>query len=360
MDAARTPDKFADLSEIAHETQNGANKGQIMILFAIMLVGLIGILGLATDVGYAMAAKRSVQGAADAGALNGARMIARYTNAAPVSARPEIMAALSENTFGGNTPTILECQYLGAGFNIVGSCGQNVPSNAAGTRVQTRIEFNTFFMQIFPGVSGDMSATGYAKARVETAATLPRNAPLMICGTSAWNVSSNPGTTSTTGSSNLNILDGSNRVSQSAIGKTFRVVDPDLADAGNADCGSYGDAFTGIADTSANGGKSLGSRYRYSMSGSIGSTTAKLDGAGGCNAGMSAPFDCVMVLPIAAPGESSPSRDLRVVAYAAFQITSIDGVRFNATLVDDYITAGRGTSGWCRECGGVVVVRLIW
>lgn len=360
MTTGRIPGKFSELTDGADEVGDRAEHGQIIVMFAIFLIGLIGILGLATDVGYAMSARRAAQGAADAGALNGARMIARYTDANPTSARPEILAALAENTFGGVTPTILECQYLGAGFNVVGSCGQTVPSNAAGTRVQTRIDFNTFFMQVFPGISGRLNATGYAKARVETASRLPRNAPLMICGTNAWNVTANPTTTSTSGASYLNILDGSNRISQAAIGKTFRIVDPNLHQAGSADCQAYDDKFHGIADTSANSGKSVGSRFRYATGSSIGSTTGKLEGADGCAAGVSAPFDCVMVVPVAAPGETTPTHELRIVAFAAFQITSVDGVRFNATLIDDYITSGKGTSGWCRGCGGVVVVRLIW
>lgn len=356
----RMPDKFSDLTVMHDEAPEGTEQGQIIVMFAIFLIGLLGILGLATDVGYAMSAKRAAQGAADAGALNGARMIARYTDANPTSARAEVNAALAENTFGGIIPTVLECQYLGSGFNIVGTCNQTVPSNAAGTRVQTKVEFNTFFMQIFPGISGNMSATGYAKARVEKANSLPRNAPMMICGTGAWNVSANPGSTDAASASHLTILDGSNRVSQAAIGKTFRIVDPNLKSAGNADCQAYDDKFSGIADTSGNSGKSTGSRFKYVTTSNLGSTTAKLDGADGCAAGVSAPFDCVMVVPIAAPGETTPNHDLRVVAFAAFQITSVDGIRFNATLLDDYITSGKGTTSWCRGCGGVVVVRLIW
>jgi hypothetical protein len=182
----------------------------------------------------------------------------------------------------------------------------------------------------------------------------------MICGTNAWNVTSDPGTTNAAAASALSIVNGSGQISQAAIGKTFRIVDPNLHNAGTADCNAYDNKFHGIADTGVNSGKSTGSRFRYVTSANIGSTTAKLDGADGCNAGVSAPFDCVMIVPIAAPGETTPTHDLKVVAFAAFRITSVDGTRFNATLVDDFITSGKGTAGWCRGCGGIVVVRLIW
>jgi hypothetical protein len=49
-----------------------------------------------------------------------------------------------------------------------------------------------------------------------------------------------------------------------------------------------------------------------------------------------------------------------VAGYAAFAITTVDSATHNATLLDDYIISGTGASNWCRDCGGVVVIRLIW
>jgi len=354
----QNPGKF-DALKIDDTVEDGAHKGQVIALFAVFLIGLMSILGLATDVGYAMAAKRAAQGAADAGALNGARMIARYMDAAPTSALPEVTLTMGQNKFGAITPTILTCQYIGSGWNVVGTCNQNVPSSAAGTRIQTKVTFDTFFMQIFPGAPSTISATGYAKARVERAMTYPTNAPVMICGADAWDVTANPATTDVSGAINRTILSGS-AISQTAIGKTFRIVDPALHEAGDADCGSFDDRFTGVADTNNNAGKGVGSRFKYLTSGNIQTTTAKLSGPDGCVNGAAAPFDCVMVAPIASRDESTSTQGLQIVAFAAFHVSSVDGVRFNATLLDDYITSGKGQASWCRGCGGIVVVRLIW
>jgi hypothetical protein len=188
---------------------------------------------------------------------------------------------------------------------------------------------------------------------------MPRNAPLMICGTSAWNVTGNTGTTSAASATHSNILSGSNIV-QAAVGKTFRVVDPALYQAGSADCNARADKFSGIADTVRNGGKTTGSRFNYVTTSAMGSTTARLDGPDGCFSGTASPFGCVMVIPIAAPGETTANNDLKVVAFAAFNVTSIGGGRYNATLLDDYIISGKGNNVWNRQLGGVVVVRLIW
>src|SRR4029079_19654412 len=78
------PDKFVDLGP--EPEHRGAHKGQVLILSAFFLIGLMGMLGLSLDVGYALAARRTAQGCADAGAMAGAREIARWKSSAPTSA----------------------------------------------------------------------------------------------------------------------------------------------------------------------------------------------------------------------------------------------------------------------------------
>src|SRR5262245_9898522 len=105
--SAMMPGKCAALPPVEGAAAEGAERGQVIVMFALFLVAMMGVLGLATDVGYTMAAKRSVQGAADAGAMAGARMIARYTTAAPTSALSDVTTVVQENTFGPVTPTVL-------------------------------------------------------------------------------------------------------------------------------------------------------------------------------------------------------------------------------------------------------------
>src|SRR5262245_44701093 len=81
--APQLPDKFTELKP--EPAPSGAHRGQVLVLFAMFLVGLMGMLGLSTDVGYAIAARRSDQGAADAGAMAGARQIARSSSSTPLS-----------------------------------------------------------------------------------------------------------------------------------------------------------------------------------------------------------------------------------------------------------------------------------
>ena len=67
-------------------TAGTAPRGQIIVMFAMFLTSLLGAVGLATDLGFAYAEKRTIQNAADAAALAGARQVAKYTKTAPTSA----------------------------------------------------------------------------------------------------------------------------------------------------------------------------------------------------------------------------------------------------------------------------------
>ena len=69
---AEMPGKYAALPPVEEPEEDGAQRGQIIVMFAIFLIAMLGILGLATDVGYMLAAKRATQGAADSGAMAGA------------------------------------------------------------------------------------------------------------------------------------------------------------------------------------------------------------------------------------------------------------------------------------------------
>ncbi|HEY7034867.1 MAG TPA: TadE/TadG family type IV pilus assembly protein [Thermomicrobiales bacterium] len=358
------PKKYAVLPRVEEETERGAERGQIIVMFALFLVAMMGVLGLATDVGYSMAAKRSVQGAADSGAMAGARMIARYTTAAPTSALSEVTTVVQKNTFGPVTPTVLSCEYIGNNWSVVGTCNQNVPANAAGARVKTRATYKTWFIRVLPGAPKTVTVGGYAKARVQSAAKSLPDAPFIVCGINSWDVTSNPTGKGASVGTNLSILASTSpmKINPAAVGHTFRVHDPSLDQKGNADCSSQADRFKGLSKQSANAGKTAGSWFTYDTGDKAGPTQTKVEGVEGCAADTDAPYDCVMVLPIAtnSPAESGNSKQVYVVGFAAFYVTTVDSNSHNAKLLDDYIMPGAGTDTWCRDCGGTVVIRLIW
>jgi Flp pilus assembly protein TadG len=358
---ATTPEKFA--SPEPEPERSGANRGQVLILFAAFIVGLMGMLGLATDVGYALAARRTVQGAADAGAIAGARAMARYKTSAPTSAQADVNSLVASNKFGSYTPSVDSCEYIGAEFSVVGTCNQTVPSSAAGTRVKTKLTVDTFFIKVVPGAPKTVTVRGYAKARVQNASVSAPASPFIICGYRAWDVTSKPNTNSKNDGVNTDILadDSPMRISQAAVGKIFRVHDSQLKLKGNAKCSIPSADWKGLNDQAANVGKSVPGWLNYDNGTQAGPTREKVNGAEGCAANTQDPYNCVMLIPIAKPSPTPSNAQVYVVGYAAFKVTTVGSNTHNAQLLDDYIVTGGGaTTGWCRDCGGPVVIRLVW
>src|SRR3954451_2935176 len=63
------------------ENVAGRARGQVLVIMTLALVGLMGITGVAVDMGYAYTHRREVQNAADAAALAGAIKLGQHYNA---------------------------------------------------------------------------------------------------------------------------------------------------------------------------------------------------------------------------------------------------------------------------------------
>ena len=53
-------------------------KGQVIVLIALMMVALLGLAAMAIDLSYVFVQRRDMQNAADAGTLAGGRLLALY------------------------------------------------------------------------------------------------------------------------------------------------------------------------------------------------------------------------------------------------------------------------------------------
>lgn len=382
---AATPSKHAAL-EAAHfdaPKRDEAPRGQILIMFAIFLIGLMGMLGLATDVGFWAVARRTAQGAADAGAFAGARQIAMYTSTNPRSALADVTTVVGDHKLGSIGITIQRCEYINAMWSVVGTCDQTIPASAVGARIGTQMTAPTFFMRALSAFGAPTSTTvyGYAKARVEIAAKSPPDAPFMICGTKAWRVADKSGG-AVNDTPSIFASGSTTTLNQSLVGSTFRIFDVNLTDVTKpnnlavkgADCGSSKDdatgqgKFAGLADSAKNGNNKLGQKYNYVPAASTarpGNVLTKIDGAGGCKTG-SIVSGCVMIIPVASSGESGSANQLAVNAYGAFKVVKVSDTQWNATLLYDYIISGPGTlyantgTAWARDAINPVVIRLIW
>ena len=131
-------------------------KGQTLVLVAVMMVVLLGLTAMAIDLSYVFVQRRNMQNAADSGALAGTRMLALYIgdptmsyryrdlyfdvlNAAQANGSDEITAFLvrcdDQNTFYELTPN---------DFGVI----QRSPC-PCGVYVTSEAQFGTFFSKLF-------------------------------------------------------------------------------------------------------------------------------------------------------------------------------------------------------------------
>ena len=82
-------------------------RGQMLVIFAVLLVVLLGFAGVAIDVGRVTAERRHAQAAADAGALAACRaLIAGETDTAAATAAQQVTLTNLQNSPAGATAMI--------------------------------------------------------------------------------------------------------------------------------------------------------------------------------------------------------------------------------------------------------------
>ena len=341
-------------------TAGAAPRGQIIVMFAMFLTSLLGAVGLATDLGFAYAEKRTTQNAADAAALAGARQVARYTKSAQTSAwaEAERYALNSNNRVGTTDQDLVTCEYVGYGGGDDdddddddddggAGCHGIVPSWATGVRVEVKETHPTFFIRILPGAPNSVTTRAGATAHVQQLSKAPAG-PFIVCGDAAWAIRNLAGPLASDQS--VSNLTSNNKIDRDYVGWTFRVMDNKISQ-GEKNDPAY----------------KAGCRTKDAASGSDFNGMSK--DAGAANRGKATPgwfaYDIPLRLrhgPPARQAEPATNQDdLWVVTYAAFFVEfqkSGGENSYNGRLLDDYIVSGPGEETWCRDCGGAVVVRL--
>ena len=342
----------------------GASRGQIIVMFAIFLVGLMGMLGLATDLGMAYAQRRTMQNSADAGALAGGRALVKYSKTNPISAEPDVQTFVAANRMDTN-PQITECVYLDYQGNNQGSCNATVTPNATGVRVSVSEVHNTTFIRVIPGMPNQVTVTATATAHVYAFNEFPNESPFIVCGSHSWAVIDKNGTYYPNPGIDIPILKPGNNaeLNPDAVGVTFFVQHNQLSQGTgikkDAGCDTLSARFNGITNQDANKNKSGNQWFEYTEGTDAGPTREAVNGIKGCQLGQN--VDCVMFIPIATnnPSEiSAPApKNVFVVGYAAFWVTRESSNGHYGKLMDDYIVSGPSDPNWCRDCmvGGAVV-----
>lgn len=331
-----------------------AARGQVVIMFAVMSVSLIGMMGLAIDGGFYLYARRTVQAAADAAALAGARELSQSTATDRKPAQAEVVALAGANGQGGINPTVADCRYVnndGQPASAGPSCGAP-PADASGVRVRAQATVPTFFLNVIPGAPETALVSAQATAIVQIVrptGALASNAPFIVCG--------NTGLLASGGTMEIVSSTDPFQINPAAIGKTFRIHDSNL---GDADCSAQGNSFKGLADQGENGDRTVPGWFAYDNGTKAGPTRVAVSGPGGCKANTQPPYKCVVLLPLAtdSPKPTKQPPEIYVYGFAAFELTQAASNAHNGKLLGSYILTGEGQDPWKPGDGGVITVRL--
>jgi len=324
----------------------GAYPGQMLILVAAAMIALIGILGLAIDLGVSMTERRTMQNAADAGALAGARVVAKAAATSGLKAFTDVQSVVDSNHMVTGLPTINSCSYVDDTDKVVGDCADGVPSTATGVRVRVSEQHPTFFLRIMPGGPKTASTGATAIAHVQEMTNVPADGPFLVCGVA----------TKLAAGGSMNILtqsDGSWLLNEAAVGQTFIIHAPQVNQ-----CGSQSNSFKGFANGSANRGLTVPGWFGYSTGDAAGQVSASVSGIQGCQAGQPV-VNCVALLPVAvANPPDNGNKQLWTVAIMAFYITQPNSNTHYGVLMGAYTVSGGGQDGWNGQYTGPIVVRL--
>ncbi|HVX30345.1 MAG TPA: TadE/TadG family type IV pilus assembly protein, partial [Nitrolancea sp.] len=306
--------------------QNRKQQGQIIIFVAMVAVSMVGMIGLAVDLGYAFAQKRSVQNAADAAASTGTYIVTQWstTNNA-ITAQADVNKIIKANNMGDATQSF-SCFYVDDTNTKLDSCSKTVPETATGVTVTVSETHKTFFMRVFPGAPKTVTTSASATAHAEIVTPDGSEGPFIVCGQSD---SSDPSL------SILKKVGNSYEINDAAVGHTFKVHGSQIND-----CGMPSSSFKGLADQDYNKGKSLNDWFNGDTGVKAGPVRGLVRGIQGCQDGATDSFDCVMYVPVAtnnpAPQKQGNKRLFYVVAYAAFRVSSCGANCHQATLMGKY------------------------
>src|SRR5438067_12850681 len=92
--------------------------GQILVMFALALVGLLSLVALVIDGGYLYVQRRTAQSAADAAALAGTAELSTATSQANSTVGSAVCTYAHANAFGIN-PTVTHAYFVDTSSNKI-------------------------------------------------------------------------------------------------------------------------------------------------------------------------------------------------------------------------------------------------
>jgi hypothetical protein len=146
-----------------------SQRGQILVIFAAALTGLLLMTGLVIDAGYAFSQRRSAQNAADFAAVAGSRIVGEFFTGKPAGAGTgaNVLAAV-QSVLAANDAELVSAQYINGSGALAGTVASGpIPPSAAGVVVNATTAWRPFFL----GIIGVDSWSAGAQATAMTKGT---------------------------------------------------------------------------------------------------------------------------------------------------------------------------------------------
>ena len=154
-------------------------RGQMIVLFALVMSLIVFAVGLVVDGGTGLAQRRASQNASDFAALAGARIVAEKiggdtVNGTDANVRTAITNAINLN--GGLAPTFGAPdgpRYVAEDGTLLGYVGSGMPANAVGVKVTSSRNWKPFFLGLFGISQWEAGADATAKGGFSQAGPPP-------------------------------------------------------------------------------------------------------------------------------------------------------------------------------------------
>ena len=166
-------------TEAADSTHSAAHRGQILIMFALFLTGLLGAVGLSVDLGMAFSQRRTMQSSADAGAYAGAWAVLKAK-----AVQTEVNTIVNQNKMNLGAISSIQCEFINDAKQSLGGCGGAIPGGASGVRVTVTESHPTFFIRVVPGAPNNVTTSATASANIKLVKG-PGGGPFLPCAQKA-------------------------------------------------------------------------------------------------------------------------------------------------------------------------------
>lgn len=287
----------------------------MLVQIAAVMVALLGMVGLAVDVGFVTLERHALQNGADAAAQTGAIVLAQRSSTRDTGDDARTMVARNQVTGTLERTLSLACTYveLDANNNSVSgsaapNCDASPTSGSNAVRVVATYVRKTYFMRVLNIPTVTVSAESTARIagwqRYDAAATL-----FVACGYGTRLSSRDP----IDPNGRLNLLQGTSpgtppwNVNPNAVGRYFNIHGSQAEDCGRS--GGWDGLVPAnpvppaLRDPANPTLISLPSDLLFNNGNSVGPTRRTVYGIDGCEQGreLSSAYNCVMLVPIAIP-----------------------------------------------------------